>query len=88
MKSIGSWTLEPRTKLFQQISMRQQLVLDFWVKRVKLSFEFRVEQQLPRYVTGMCSKTYAVKHMLGGQRIEAVFWIGWEVAAAMRLWIV
>src|SRR5260370_31518138 len=44
--------------------MRQQLILNLWVKRIKFRLEFGVENYLPRHRNSMYSESYVVKYIL------------------------
>jgi len=64
VKGIGSRALEQWPKLFQQIRVRQQLILNLLVKRIKFRLEFGVEKYLPRHRNSMQSTSYVVKDIL------------------------
>ena len=64
MKGIGSRALEQWPKFFQQICVRQQLILNLLFKRIKFRLEFGVEKYLPRHENSMYYKTYVVKYIL------------------------
>jgi len=64
MKGIGSWALEQRPKFSQQICVRQQLVLNVLVKRIKFRLEFGGGKYLPRHGGSMYQKAYVVRYIL------------------------
>ena len=64
MKGIGSRTFELWSEFFQQACVRQQLVLDLWVQRIKFRLEFGVEKYLPRHRNSMYYESYVVKCIL------------------------
>jgi hypothetical protein len=71
MKAIGSRALEPWPKFFQQICVRQQLILNLLVKRIKFRPEFGVEKYLPRHKDSMYYTTYVVKYIF--KRLIVIF---------------